>query len=367
MKYRIKKLIKGKNNKGQVVDNLDLETIVCKNCENEFQGNFCPECGQSVKEWNQPFSILIYDFMGTVLSFDTRFFRTLGTILFKPGRFSSDFMGGKRKKYMPPFQFYVFMSFIFFLLLNIVTSNLIKENMESDTAISSDSLQSDSLSLAKANTLELEINNVVFNSIEAGNTDSIKESVDELVKANTEPLQTERRKKKKTLFTKQDLKKAQVELEKQVAKPGHTETEIRIITNVIKMLGYPDVFMSKMFRFLSWSLFILMPVFGFWLFIFFRKSRKYYSGHFIYSLLVHATAFLILSLIIAIKLIFPERASSPENYLFWLIPAYIWFGMKKFYGRSIVRTSLKFLFVSFFYSISVVIAVAFVFVVSVYF
>ncbi|MBI9034588.1 MAG: DUF3667 domain-containing protein, partial [Bacteroidales bacterium] len=139
MKNKINQILQSKRDKKKL-EQVIPEEVICKNCQNEFKGKFCPECGQSVKEWNRPFSILIYDFFGTVLSFDTRFFTTLGSVIFKPGKFSSDFLAGKRNIYMPPFQFYVFVSFVFFLLLNVQTTKLINQNMESEAVAVVDSL-----------------------------------------------------------------------------------------------------------------------------------------------------------------------------------------------------------------------------------
>ena len=53
------------------------ETQVCKNCETQFKGNYCPNCGQSVKEVDKPFSIIFYDFLGNIFAFDTRFYKSL--------------------------------------------------------------------------------------------------------------------------------------------------------------------------------------------------------------------------------------------------------------------------------------------------
>ncbi len=32
-------------------DSENKEQCICKNCETEFNGKFCPECGQSIKEF----------------------------------------------------------------------------------------------------------------------------------------------------------------------------------------------------------------------------------------------------------------------------------------------------------------------------
>lgn len=88
-------------------------------------------------------------------------------------------------------------------------------------------------------------------------------------------------------------------------------------------------------------------------------------GHLIYSLSSVSTTFFVLSIILAIKLIFPEKNSAPENYLLLLIPIYVIFGLKRFYNRSWVNTIFKFVALSFIYSFSIWMTAGIVFVLSI--
>ncbi|PKP29971.1 MAG: hypothetical protein CVT99_15195 [Bacteroidetes bacterium HGW-Bacteroidetes-16] len=338
----LSKLWKNKDKEEKSID----QVITCQNCETEFKGHYCPRCGQSTKEFDRPFSILIYDFMGTIFAFDARFFRTFKTVLFNPGRFSTDYMNGKRARYMKPFQFYVFVSFVFFLLLSIQTNRLIERNIKLSEDLTSDSLTMDSL----VDTGEQSLLQMNWNS------DSLaQDSLKVLSKGS---------KRERTIIT---LSKAKTYLEKIQAKGGHTEGEERILQNALKMLNYPDAFISKLYKYLSWSFFLVMPIFAFWLWLFFRKKRKYYSAHFIYSLILHATIFLVFTLILVIKMTFPDKSIYWENYLFWLIPIYVWIGMKQYYGRSVLRTTFNFLFLGGVYTFSMIVTVIMVFLVSLYF
>ncbi len=95
---------------------------VCKNCDTEFIGHYCPQCGQSVSDLDRPFRVLLFDIMANMWAFDTRVFKTIKSLLFKPGEMAADYAEGKRARYMPPFRLYIFVSIIFFLLLNITTT-----------------------------------------------------------------------------------------------------------------------------------------------------------------------------------------------------------------------------------------------------
>lgn len=324
--------------------------VECRNCDTEFIGKYCPNCGQILKEFDKPFSILIYDFMGTVFAFDARFFKTIKAVLFRPGKFSFDYMNGKRASYMKPFQFYVLISFLFFLLLNIQTKRFIDLDKNTASGTVQDTLAKDSVMLL---TKDLPF---------SGNS-----MADSLIAEGFANIPMPAEQKNNQIISLEDLEKVQSILQENLKNNGKPDFQNRIIRNAIKMLDYPTVFISKLYKYISWSFFIVMPLFGFWLWLFFYKKRKYYSGHFIYSLNTHATTFLVLASIIAIKLIFPDKESSFENYLFWLIPLYIWLGMKKYYNNSIIRTTFKFLFLSFIYTLSIAFTVSIVFMISLYF
>ena len=132
IQINLKRLLSQKTDKEKLINSEtnSKEEYTCKNCSKKFYGNYCPECGQSVKEFERPFQFLIVDFMGNIFAFDTRFWKTFVAILFKPGTLILDYVKGHRVKYMPPFRFYVFISFVFFLLLNIYTAQKTKISPE---------------------------------------------------------------------------------------------------------------------------------------------------------------------------------------------------------------------------------------------
>lgn len=325
----------------------EMPLIICQNCDTEFQGHYCPRCGQSTKEFDQPFKVLIYDFTGTIFAFDTKFFKTLKTILFAPGKFSTEYMAGKRARYMKPLQFYVFVSFVFFLLLNILTNNLVEN--PGVTSNTTDTLYADTL-----------------------NVDSLaREGLNKAAKAinlkitGLDTLKLKPQKTRGKIFTAERLNEIKQQLTEELKEKDNSATDNRIIKNLIHLVSYPDVFVSTFYKYLSWSFFLVMPMFALWLWLFFRKKRRYYWGHFIYSLEMHSASFILFSLIVLIKLIFPDKSMSPENYLYWLIPINIFFGMKKYYARSYVRTALKMFFLFFIYSFSVSMTMVAVLILSV--
>lgn len=98
--------------------------IECLNCKQPISDsdNFCSNCGQ-VNDL-KPISIeqFFTEFFSGFFSFDTRFFNTFVPLLFKPGKVSKEYIEGKRKKYVNPFQLYLNVTIVFFLLMGLFSA-----------------------------------------------------------------------------------------------------------------------------------------------------------------------------------------------------------------------------------------------------
>ena len=93
----------------------------CNSCGSENIKNFCPECGQSAKELNPDFFHLVKSFLEDTLSFDSKIFKTLKLLMFKPGLLSKEYTLGKRAQYVYPSRLYVFISVICFTIISLLT------------------------------------------------------------------------------------------------------------------------------------------------------------------------------------------------------------------------------------------------------
>ena len=88
----------------------------CLNCNHEVEERFCPHCGQENIEKRQPFYYLFTHFIEDFTHYDGQFWGTLKTLFFKPGKLTSVYLEGKRQLYVPPVKLYIFMSFITFFM-----------------------------------------------------------------------------------------------------------------------------------------------------------------------------------------------------------------------------------------------------------
>jgi len=95
------------------------EVRACSNCHAPLAGQYCAVCGQ--RDRSRMISVweLVADFAGEFFDFDSRFWRTLFPLLFRPGRLTAEYLRGRRVHYTPPLRLYVISSVLFFLLANL--------------------------------------------------------------------------------------------------------------------------------------------------------------------------------------------------------------------------------------------------------
>ncbi len=87
----------------------------CKNCGTALTGAYCHNCGQRADEPRRVVVGLVQDFLVDTLAIDGKLARSIGLLLWRPGRLARRYLDGKRVKYSPPFRLYLFASVFFFL------------------------------------------------------------------------------------------------------------------------------------------------------------------------------------------------------------------------------------------------------------
>lgn len=94
---------------------------ICLNCGNTFSGKFCNACGEKVySEHDKSVLHLFEEAFHFVTDFEGKFFNTLKAVLLKPGKLSTDYCNGIRKKYFKPISFFL-MVVILYLLFPLFT------------------------------------------------------------------------------------------------------------------------------------------------------------------------------------------------------------------------------------------------------
>jgi hypothetical protein len=96
-----------------------VSTENCLNCGEVLTGQHCSHCGQRAKVRVLSLWGLLKDVFGDLTNFDSRLWRTLIPLAFRPGLLTQDFLRGRRASYTPPFRMYLILSVAFFLLAQL--------------------------------------------------------------------------------------------------------------------------------------------------------------------------------------------------------------------------------------------------------
>jgi hypothetical protein len=103
----------------------ELSNKTCLNCGSDLSEKdlFCSQCGQKVDSPIIRFKDFVKDAFEDYFSIDSKIFKSLLPLLFKPGFLTIEYIKGKRNSYIPPFRMFLIISVLYFLLLSITNDN----------------------------------------------------------------------------------------------------------------------------------------------------------------------------------------------------------------------------------------------------
>lgn len=101
----------------------EAKTTQCLNCGTEFEGKYCPECGQSADTGRFTWRFIIDNLQSAVLGKDGGIWFTIKNLFTRPGAMIVDMLNGKRKSYFSPFPMLFFVLAIYVLILSFTGSN----------------------------------------------------------------------------------------------------------------------------------------------------------------------------------------------------------------------------------------------------
>jgi len=96
-----------------------VSTENCLNCGEVLTGQHCSHCGQRATVKVLSLWGMTRDLLGDITNFDSRLWRTLVPLAFRPGVLTQDYLRGRRASYTPPFRMYLILSVAFFLLATL--------------------------------------------------------------------------------------------------------------------------------------------------------------------------------------------------------------------------------------------------------
>ncbi|MCL1934377.1 MAG: DUF3667 domain-containing protein [Candidatus Azobacteroides sp.] len=235
------------------------ENKSCENCGQFVEKRFCPECGQENVETRQPFHYLFIHFTEDFVHYDSRLWKTIRYLLFHPAKLTKEYLAGKRKRYVPPVSLYIFISFITFFIPAILPDTAEKEKEQTQEMITGTQDNNSNPEESAPKPQEPAAKKQVKNNKQektAKTTDKKSEDNDD------EKSEDNNKKEKSVKETWEKIDKNKEKIQERI------------------MHDFPK------------AIFVYMPIFAFWLWIFHNKKKWYYFDHGIYTL--HYFSFVLL-------------------------------------------------------------------------
>jgi len=95
-------------------------TVTCQNCGSIVTGRYCAECGQAGHIHVMTIADVTHDVVHSALHLDSRVWRTLRSLVLRPGELTNEFIAGRRERYLPPFRLYLVISIAFFAISSLL-------------------------------------------------------------------------------------------------------------------------------------------------------------------------------------------------------------------------------------------------------
>ena len=127
----------------QTESQTEVKTTKCLNCGTEFEGKYCPECGQKADTSRFTMKFISQNLLTAILSNDGGVWFTLKNLFTRPSAMVVEILNGKRKRYFSPFPMLFFALTIYILLFTFTGSRQSIQELESLSVEDTETVKSD--------------------------------------------------------------------------------------------------------------------------------------------------------------------------------------------------------------------------------
>jgi Protein of unknown function (DUF3667) len=288
-----------------------VKSASCPNCHKVFadeHSNFCAYCGQENHTHKLPVKHFAMELVESFTHFDTKVIATFKDLILQPGLVIKNFNDNKRTRYVPPIRIYAFMSFAFFLFFNFMVGGEV-EGISVKVKTTPNKAPASSVNIFGTNTKMDTLTSREF----ADRPYLTNELIDSTFRSKNIPTNW---------------------------------LNTRIIHTTVKLnkgeLAVTDLF-EKFIKYITYSIFILMPIFALLLMLFYRKRNYYYSEFLVFSIYFHTLlfgAFGFLMLVIGF-LPLDNKLKYVGVVLFLGMTVYLGLALKRVFADSTPKTVFK--------------------------
>jgi hypothetical protein len=335
----------------------------CLNCGHPLDKSdiYCPNCSQLNSTKPLSFKDFFAEFIGSIITYDSRLRYTLKDLLFMPGTITKRYVKGERQKYANPFRFFLSVSIIYFILQGIIGFVFPEEdnafNFNTEQNVKADGVSYDWSSIndrikeasAQAKAVQDSIaksqeNDTVSSPETTNRVEYISEaSLDTLnwLKSNLKRFELYQ-----NFYKKHDIKDANIALDSL----NHSNTIYhRWLYNkneaIERVQNNPKEFLDYLYQKIPFFVFFFIPFYALFFWLIYSKKKHNYIDHTIF--LFHLFSFLFLALIICLFTDTLIGQNIFQTVLIALIgPFYFYKALRNFYKQGRLKTIVKFVFLN---------------------
>jgi hypothetical protein len=319
-----------------------IPRLACRNCGDRSEANFCPRCGQKKVETRVSLRRMIADFLDDQFTLGSALPRSVAALLFLPGELTRAYVRGRIARYVAPFRLYLASSVVFFLLLTLLGQGGRVEAWRAGGVF-----PAEVTSPAAADAIPEPQGpppGPGEPAAAAGPESAASSAGDAAARA--------------------DAAREIASLIEFVEKRDGALRPFALLA-LRKFEGLPlDEALGRLrgqtLQYIPKTMFVLVPLYALLLKLLYLRRRRFYVEHFVFSMHVHAFAFLML-----IPFVFVKGGWLTGAILLWM-PLYVFLAMKRVYGQGVIRTSLKYAIASLGYMMMVFVALFTTLVVAIY-
>lgn len=372
----------------------------CLNCGQplELTDRYCSYCSQLNTTKHLAIKDFFGEFIGSIITYDSRFRYTLKDLLFKPGTITRNYVSGRRLQYANPFRFFLSVSIIYFIVqgligtftqepepfeitdkegknlqvvpvgnnnFKLITADLAQDSINADSVVRQTTNQLDSI--FKQNnipvTTSVDSTDLNFNPFNFR-----KDTVQTYTPISEAALDTmswaERNIKKimlyRNFYRTTEISNAVVALDSLGHKNSGYNRWIYDKNDAMERIeNKPGDFVQYLLEKTPFFVFFFTPVFAFFFWLIYSKKRYTYMEHMI--LIFNIFSFVFLAMLISL---IPDSIIGYDVFsglVFGLIgPFYFYKSLRNFYKENRILTIIKFLFLNWvFWTFATIAAVLF--------
>lgn len=277
----------------------------CRNCGTPVHLNYCANCGQETRLHVPSAREFIHEFITHYIAVEGKMWRSLKLMLFKPGKLTTEYLAGRRARYIIPLRIFLTFSILFFATMKLSNVDLV--NSDAGTTGQEQAARANGATLSgppPAGSMEEE---------EARRNGSDLQGLVEYIG------------------------------------PGP-------VAKMKSVLALPEaqrnkVFAAGFYSYAPYAMLLLMPLFALYLKLLYLGSGRRYGEHFLFALHTNAFAYLQITLMIL----------SPWGFLTFLLGVWLVFylptAMRRVYGGSRIVTFLRWIVLAILHAFSLAVAV----------